>query len=358
MKMKTINKVIRAIKRMAEDADFISRHKRSEPDFTRKKELTAADVVSFVLGKTGNPMDFETLAFCKTMNKSINAPGMCKAREKLNYTAFLEIFRESANIIEPKNLYKGYRLISYDGIKGELPRTPELMDKYRPSKEALYPQFHAVAEYDVLNCVYTNAIFVPSPADERALACKLLEEHDCEMAEILLLDRGFPSIMLIQMMEKYGKKYVIRVSKSFLKEVNDFGKTQSKDKTIRVDYDKRRKTTNRVKFEGGEYSFDLRCVKIDLPKGQTEILVTNLPKSEFSRLDIGELYNYRWRIETAFLDLKYAVHVEDFLSKKENSIKQEFYASLIQANLSMLFMDVANQVIMSKKKRIRSWNTQ
>jgi hypothetical protein len=45
------------------------------------------------------------------------------------------------------------------------------------------------------------------------------------------------------------------------------------------------------------------------------------------------------------------------MSKKENSIKQEFYASLIQANLSMLFVEVAHQVMMSKKKRIRSWNT-
>jgi hypothetical protein len=105
-----------------------------------------------------------------------------------------------------------------------------------------------------------------------------------------------------------------------------------------------------VDFEGKEYAFDLRLVKIDLPKGKTEILITNLPKTEFSRLDIGELYNYRWRIETAFLDLKYAVHVEEFMSKKENSIKQEFYASLIQANFAMLFMGVANQVIASKKR--------
>ena len=79
-------------------------------------------------------------------------------------------------------------------------------------------------------------------------------------------------------------------------------------------------------------------------------MITNLPKDSFSRLDIGELYNYRWGIESAFLDLKYAVHVEDFMSKKENAIKQEFYASLIQANLTMLFAEVANQVIMDKKR--------
>ena len=351
-----INKVIRKIKKKSEDIEFVLKHKREAKDFTRRKELRPADVIYFVLGKTGNPMDFATLAFCGKMRKEIKAPGMCKAREKLNFKAFAELFRESSKDIPAKNLYKGYRLTSYDGITGELPRTEELMSNYQSTKESQYPQFHAVAEYDVLNCVYTNAIFAPSASNERALAIELLLEHEYEGNEIFLLDRGFPSVKLIQEVEKSGKKYVMRVSKSFLKEVNEFGKIQSKDKTVCVSFDSRRKATSRVEFEGAEYSFELRCVKIDLPKGQTEILVTNLPKAEFSRSDIGEMYNYRWRIETAFLDLKYAVHVEDFMSKKENSIKQEFYASLIQANLTMLFAESANQVMLSKKNRIKSWN--
>jgi hypothetical protein len=31
-----------------------------------------------------------------------------------------------------------------------------------------------------------------------------------------------------------------------------------------------------------------------------------------------------WCVETAFLDLKYAVHVEEFVSRKENLIKKSF----------------------------------
>lgn len=350
-----LSKIMQTIKKMINDKDFIAIHRHGQKDFVRTHELSFADIVSFVLGKTGNPLDLETMRFCQTMCKKVSAPAVCKARDKINYTAFKELLQQSNQVIPPKNLYRGYRLTSADGMIGELPRTPELMEKYRHSKGSLYPQFCTIATYDVLNCVYTNAVFAPAPANERTLFYSLLEEHTYDDKEIFLLDRGFPSVKLIQQMEKRGKSFVMRAPGNFLKEVDGFGKIQSKDKTIHINYDKARKRANRVDFEGDVYAFDLRLVKIDLPKGKSEILITNLPKTEFTRLDIGELYNFRWRIETAFLDLKYAVHVEEFISKKENSIKQEFYASLIQANLAMLFMETANQVVLSKKKRCKSW---
>jgi len=352
--MEPINKIIDTIKKIANDNEFIIRNKRRVQDFTRKHELTPTDVIYFVLGKTGNPIDFETHTFCKTLNKHIQAPAMCKARDKIKHTAFKELLHHTANSIEPKNLYKNYRITSFDGTSGELPRTPELMEKYRPSHDAQYPMFHAIAEYDVLNCIYTNAIFTPYPADERAIVCKLLEAHTYVGKEIFLFDRGFPSVKLIQTLEKQGKKYVMRVSKSFLREVNEFGKTQAKDALVHICYDERRKVLSGADFEGEEYCFDLRCVKIDLPKGQVEVLITNLSGDEFSRLDVGVLYGLRWRVETAFLDLKYAVHVEEFVSRKENLILQEFFASLIQANLSMLFVGVADLVVRSKKKLVKS----
>jgi hypothetical protein len=287
-KMETINQTINTIKKIANNKEFITQHKQRPQDFTRKHELTPTDVIYFVLGKTGNPMDFETHAFCETLNKNIQTPAMCKARAKIKHTAFKEIFQTTAKNIKPKNFYKNYRLTSFDGITGELPRTPELMKKYRPAINAQYPTFHAVAEYDVLNCVYTNAVFAPSPtADERSLVCELLENHDYKGKEIFLFDRGFPSVKLIQMLEKQGKKYVMRVSTSFLREVNAFGKDSSKDKIVHVCCDKYRKLRSRMGFEGDEYCFYLRLVKIDLPKGQVEVLVTNLSVDEFSCLEVG-----------------------------------------------------------------------
>ena len=348
--MVEIKRAMRKVKSLIESTEFVNAHKRSAVDFSRKSKLDFSDVVTFVLSKTGNTFDLERYSFCMKTGKDVTSSAICQAREKVRYTAFEAILKETSKAIIPQNLYKGYRIISYDGMQGELPRTPELMENYRPSESSQYPMFHALAELDVLNCCYTNAIFAPAPADERDLAYKLLETHDYVADEILLYDRGFPSVKLIQKLDNAGKKYIMRVSSSFLREVNEFTKSKAVDKHLHVVYDKRRKATSRISFDGPDYAFDMRCVKISLPGNKTEVLITNLSKAEMSKSEIGDLYNLRWRIETAFLDLKYAVHIEDFLGKKEEFIKQEFFTSLIQANLSMMFMEIANAVILRLKK--------
>lgn len=354
--MEGIRKVVKVIKNQISNEEFINNHKQESKDFTREVKLSFADVVMFVLGKTGNTFDLERYRFCKKLDKDVTTSAICQARSKVKYTAFEALLHETSKELSATNLYKGYRITSYDGMQGELPRTPELMKKYQPEETIGYPMFHAMAEYDVLNCCYTSALFAPAAANERELACQLLAKHSYEGDEIFLLDRGFPSVKIIQMLERSGKKYIMRVSSRFLREVNEFTKSKTTDKTIMVNYDKRRKATNRVTFEGDEYEFTIRCVKIQLSRDTTEVLITNLTKQEMTRNEIGDLYNLRWRIETAFLDLKYAVHIEDFIGKKEEFIKQEFFASLIQANLSMLFMEVANTIIQKSKKK-KNWTT-
>jgi len=99
------------------------------------------------------------------------------------------------------------------------------------------------------------------------------------------------------------------------------------------------------------YSFDLRCVKVILPNGNTEILITNLPKDVFKRKDIETLYLLRWGIETSFNHLKNAINIEEFVGIKENSIKQEFYSILIKYNLVMQYIEEAKTVEYLYKKK-------
>jgi hypothetical protein len=54
-------------KKIANNKEFITQHKQRPQDFTRKHELTPTNVIYFAIGKTGNPMDFETHAFCETL---------------------------------------------------------------------------------------------------------------------------------------------------------------------------------------------------------------------------------------------------------------------------------------------------
>jgi len=323
MEMTTIPTIIETIRNKVKTEEFREKNAKSKVDFTRNRKMKIEDVVFFVLSSIKTTLSFETINFCNQSGvKTLSPAAVTKARSKLKPEAFREILKEENNAIQKRKKYKGYELIAIDGMKGELPRTAELMEKYKPQKDVHYPQFHAVAMYDVMNNCFLDGLFLPAPTNEREAAKNLVSTLKESQNQILLLDRGFPSVALIQQMNEAEKKYVMRVSSSFLKEVNDFTKTKVMDKNIHICYDKRRGQTNEVKNAKLPYEFELRCVKIQLKGGHTEVLITNLSKESLKRAEIGELYNMRWGIETSFNHLKNAVHVEEFIGKSENAIKQ------------------------------------
>lgn len=135
--------------------------------------------------------------------------------------------------------------------------------------------------------------------------------------------------------------------------MNEFALQKYLDKTIHIDYTKERASKTRdLKLP---YSFGLRCVKVILPNGNIEILISNVPKETFKRKDIEKLYLLRWGIETSSNHLKNAVNIEEFVGIKENSIKQEFYSVLIKYNLVMQYIDKAETVAYwcKKNRKIR-----
>ena len=125
----------------------------------------------------------------------------------------------------------------------------------------------------------------------------------------------------------------MRVSADFLTEASDFARSGAVDKLLRVKWDENRQKGNKIKAET-PYAFEIRCVRIRLKSGEEEFLITNLPRKEFPKRKIKELYNFRWGVESSYNYLKNAVFIEEFTSKKENGIKQDFYASLWAANLT------------------------
>lgn len=346
--------MINTIQKLIVKDDFQNTHKSKATDFIRTRKLSFSDVILFVIGLSNTSFDFERINFCNTANiDSISNAALSKARDKINFSAFRELLTKTQQLIPTTNKFKEYRVIAVDGVKGELPNTPEFMKKYKPSSTAKYPQFHAVASFDVLNCKFIDAEFEMTISDEHKLAYELIKKHQVEN-DIFLFDRGFPSVALIQCLEKQNLKFVARVSKSFLKEVNDFTSQKALDKIVHIDYTSRRNATSRVNNLEVPYSFNLRCVKVNLRSGETEVLITNLSKEEFNRKDIAQLYCLRWGIETSFNHLKNAINIEEFVGIKENSIKQEFYSILLKYNFVMQYINEAEYMSTLVKKNFKT----
>jgi len=71
-----------------------------------------------------------------------------------------------------------------------------------------------------------------------------------------------------------------------------------------------------------------RLVKVILPSGETEVLMTNLDAS-FSIADLQELYRLRWGIETAFFRLKSLQILGTFSGYSPLAIQQDIFINLI-----------------------------
>ena len=350
---KIIKEVIEVIKNTINKEEFITKHKTNEKDFTRKRKLGFREIMYFVLGLSNSCLDFEKDCFCDVFKiKGVSNAAVCKAMCKVKFTAFMELLYVTQQLIPAKNKYKGYNIIAVDGVKSELPNTKEIKDNYKLTKGCLYPQFHAVTSFDVLNSKFIDAEIEMETANERKLAYKLLENH-IPGKDIILYDRGFASVALIQKLEEKGIYFVARVSKSFIKEINEFTKQKTLDKTIHIDYTQERARKSKVKDVELPYSFDLRCVRIFLKSKQQEILITNLPRKEFKRKDTGHLYSLRRGIKAGFNHLKNALYLEAFVGIKENSIKQEFYSILIKYNITMLFTEEAKIMEINNKKTLK-----
>ena len=80
------------------------------------------------------------------------------------------------------------------------------------------------------------------------------------------------------------------------------------------------------------YTLNFRVVRFALSENSYECIITNLPIEKFPADEIKKIYAMRWGIETSFRELKYAIGLSCFHSKKAEYIMQEIYARLILYN--------------------------
>jgi hypothetical protein len=84
----------------------------------------------------------------------------------------------------------------------------------------------------------------------------------------------------------------------------------------------------------------LRLVETKDREGNTVIIVTNC--FELSANEIGELYRYRWKIETFFKWMKQHLKIKSFYGKSENAVCNQIWIALITYCLQVLLQQSAH----------------
>jgi hypothetical protein len=180
--------------------------------------------------------------------------------------------------------------------------------------------------YDVLNDIPTNACLEKVQAEKN-----LLFEHHFKHIQpdtICIYDRGYADYAVAAVHVLRGVHFVIRFPmNSTYKEVEEFVRSSERDKIITL----HATSHYRPQVKTGVYpgQVQVRLVKVVLPTGEIEVLMTSLlDQTKYKISDFKFLYGKRWGVETGFDRFKHQLEVECFSSGKVNNIKQDFHAAV------------------------------
>lgn len=358
--MKYKEKNIEKIKKELGDDILIERCRKNEKDFSRKRKVTAQDIILYELNKRGLSSKMEIINFNKINEvQNITSPGLFKQREKLNPEVFVYLTQVSLkefyyNTKDEVKTYKGYIPIAIDGSDFEIPNTKKAREQYNGKQQGQCARITVSTCYDIVNKYTLDTIVESYDYSETEMAKRHLatikeEKILDEYKSIMMGDRNYRNLSYFYRAIKNNEKFVIRIANSnYEKETKSM---KSNDEFIEIGYE-----YNRVRYykekdpELYEYlkngnTIKIRCVKIELPTGEIEYLLTNLNMDEFSTEEMKTLYNLRWKIEINYRHLKNNLKIECITSSKEDLIKQDIYSQVLVANMLQAFINDGDEEI-------------
>ena len=344
-----------------------------EKDFTRKRKLDFKEMVNILLSMGGNSLKIELIKYFSYDVETATSSAFVQQREKILPEAFEFLFHRFTSTSVNPNYYDGYRMFAVDGSDLNVAHNPEEKENhYAATNNAKgYNLLHLNAMYDLCSRVYVDAIVQPGRKENETKALiDMVDRSNIKEPAIVIADRGYESYNIFEHIAKKGWNYVIRVKDIGSNGIAS-GLSLPKYKEFDVNYNlllTRRQTKEiksnpkKYKFmpanqnfdflpvgDKGNYPINFRVVRFAISDDGYEMIITNLPENEFSAERIKEIYRMRWGIETSFRELKYAVGLTNFHSKKTAYITQEIFARLTMYNFCEII--TAHVVIQQKDRK-------
>ena len=327
--------------------------KNPDSDFSRNRKMNFESTIRFILSMESNSLKKELLEFFRFSENTPSASAFSQCRNKLLIDAFKYLFTEFNSHFEYQHNYKGYRLLACDGSDLNISVNPQDEDTYFQSQptDRGYNQMHLNALFDLCNKRYVDADIQPARKENEIMSmAKMVDRYSGESKTIFIADRGYESYNTFAHIQEKGMYYLIRVkdgtaggitrslelpkTEEFdynfkLSLINRISEQQDDDNFYRL---YKKKTFDYLNSENHSYTLDLRVVRFAITDDSYEMIITNLPQEDFLTDEIKSLYAMRWGIETSFRELKYAIGLTCFHSKKVDYIEQEIYARMILYN--------------------------
>lgn len=316
---------------------------RQKPNsFSRNRGMSFPDALSFMLDMRKSTIQTRLNNFFLNVKGGdpISQQAFSKLRMNFDHSPFETMVRGlvkkeySGSYDLP--LWNGYHVFGVDGSYLQLPRLNVMRGTFgsRGGKGGTAcPSAGISVLYDVLHGWAIDPIITKAGMDERSECEKHIDFLCAELPHIatnsiLVLDRGYPSLALFKKIKDTGLKFLARCCSSFVSEINNAPMGSSV-----------------VLLKNG---ISLKVFKFELTSGEVETLVTNL--FDLSESLLAELYFLRWGIETAYFIFKRELCVEKFSGKTPNSIRQDFWASMVLLNSGAVFQREADDAVRERQK--------
>lgn len=350
--------MVEYLKQIIFSDDFKDRNRTSPRFFTRTRSLPFSTLILFLINLRKSSTRTELDNFFKTLNNSdiakisVSPSAFSQARLKLKPGAFIELNslqnRNFYNHADPKT-WHGYNLIAFDGSKCKLPNKQAIAEHFglmHPRNGGPIPMARISQMFDVLNKITLDAIIAPMKTGEHELA----SYHVLQLrpVDLVLMDRGYPAFWLFKMILTAGANFCARISYKKWTVVNKFYQSGQIDQIVTLSPSAVSKKTCRELGIGTE-PLRLRLIRVELPSGETEILITSLTDSDAHPHHLfADLYHHRWPVEEDYKIMKSRLELENWSGESAHSVYQDFHAKVFIKNLAAVLVHPAQEIIAQK----------
>lgn len=275
-----------------------------------------------------------------------------KARYRVNWCFFRDWHNHLVNLIysdrRTLRTWKGFFLKAIDGSSIYLFKDKEVEKEFgsHSNQHLDIPMARAGMELDVLNGYCTQVQLQAHSVGEVVFAEAFLEDSRPE--DLRIYDRNFAGYRLISRHLKKNTHFLMRCTLGFNHVVKRFVASGKKQAIVTFTIPKNEILARRRKGEvvNPKETLQVRLLRIDIGQEEPEILITSLlDLKKYPHSCFKELYNYRWKDEGRFDQIKNKLQIEVFSGHKTQAIYQDFFSAVIASNLHNLICEACTQEI-------------
>lgn len=295
--------------------------------------------------------------------REVTKGALSQARAKLKPEAFVEMNAVACRDFyagAPYLLWNNHRLLAVDGSTLQLPDHPSTHQEFgihTTGRGGVAKRCMASTSivYDVLNLLTLDAVIDRYAVSEQVL---LRQHHLRQVAflqgDLLLLDRGYPSVGLLYELSERQIGFCVRLRGDWwlqAREMLEKGETDkivtfqlnSKDLHLQQQYASKARTVR------------CRLVVVELETGEKEVLCTSLTDTTiYTRESLKELYHLRWQVEEAYKLYKCRLRWDNFSGKTARNVKQDFYAKVFMMSICACLSHPIEQKVRQESQAAKS----